>query len=176
MRPDAAWCGQCYADFRPPAPTPAPEPVPAAVPTVAAQAAYGVPAGDPLTQPLLDFLPARPEAAAPEVPAQPAAVTSERTWPCGRCASPNPLTASACSVCGTPFLAEVGGDARRMLVLPLVGDLGSMSRGKRIGLALALVGIVLTPLALITLLLTGSPPADKPTSGDSQVVTVNPQP
>ena len=176
MRPDAPFCGQCYADFRP-----APAPAPAQVVTAPATAAYGAPAADPLTQPLLDFLPpAAPvePAAAPAVPA-PAAAASEPTWPCTRCASPNPFAAVACGVCGTPFLAQVSADSKVNLVLPLVGDLGAMSRGRRVGLGLGAVALVCVPVALLTLVLTSRPPetgtvVDVPETSVSQETPTGP--
>ena len=155
-RPDAQWCGQCYADLRP-ATAPAPAPVPPA-PT----AVYGEPAPDPLTAPLL--------ALAPELPAAPAPAAAEPTWPCLSCQERNPLSASSCLACGSGFLAAArSGDAG--LSLPLVGDLTTMSRGKRAAVAAGLVAAVLVPLALLTLLTTKSPPAE--TTGTDTVTTVS---
>lgn len=141
LRPDALWCGQCHADLRPPPPPPT-APAPAAV--------YGVAAGDPLTQPLLDLLPV------PPVPTE-GSEGSEPTWPCVRCETANPLSASVCTGCGAGFLAAVRDAEAPLLVLPVVGDLGAMSRGGRIGLALVLVAAIVAPLALLTLLLTQRP-------------------
>lgn len=143
LRPDAPWCTLCYADLRP---KPAPAPPVTAAP---ATAAYSAPAGDPLTQPLLDFL-------GPSVPAQPTP-GAQPTWPCSRCEARNPFASSQCSVCGGDFLAAVKDADAPRLVLPLVGDLGAMSRGRRAGLALGLVALLLVPLALLTLLLTHRP-------------------
>ena len=151
-RADATFCGQCYADFRPPPPA---ESAPLAV---APGAAYGLPAADPLTAPLLDVV--LPTQAAP---VQAPAPTTEPTWPCSRCAAPNALSLSACGTCGAAFLQAVAEETRVSLVLPVVGDLGRFSRGQRIGIALGAIAAVLVPLALLTLLLTGKPPAsDKP--------------
>lgn len=156
LRPGAPWCTLCYTDLRP---QPEPEPVaqePSAPLTVPATAAYGVPVGDPLTQPLVDFLPrAAPRAEVPAAQAQAA-------WPCLSCSAVNPLSEDRCSVCGQPFLAAVKASDKPLLVLPLLGDLGAMGRGKRLGVAAGLVAIVLVPLALITLLLTERPPANAP--------------
>jgi ribosomal protein L40E len=158
LRPGAPWCTLCYTDLRPKV---EPEPVPVAAEpslpvTAPVGAAFGIPAADPLTQPLTDFLPVQPsEEAAPAV--EP---TSAATWPCTTCAAANPISEDSCSVCGQPFLAAMKVLDKPLLVLPVVGDIGAMSRGGRIGLAMALVAMLLVPLALITLLLTGRPPKD----------------
>lgn len=112
-------------------------------------------AADPLTQPLLDFLP--PAQAVPVPAATEAAPGTEATWPCTRCDTANPLSAAVCSRCGGGFLAGIRDNEQPLLVLPIVGDLGAMSRGRRLGLALALVAAVVLPLALLTLLLTQRP-------------------
>lgn len=158
VRLGADFCGQCYADFRPPTPQPSAPLVPA--PT----AAYGVPAADPLTAPLLEVLlpvsaPVEAEAPRPAGPQQPP------TWPCSRCAAPNEMSAAACATCGAQFLQTVAEESRVTLVLPVVGDLGRYSRGQRLGLALGAVAAVLVPLALLTLLLTGKPPASPAPTG-----------
>ncbi len=168
LRPGAPWCTLCYADLRPP-PEPEPAPVvpePSLPLTAPVGAAFGIPAADPLTQPLTDFLPVPP----PGEHAQPVAAT----WPCTTCAAANPITADSCAVCGQPFLAAMKVLDKPLLVLPVVGDIGAMSRGGRIGLAMALVAMLLVPLALITLLLTGRPPKDTtplPTAPGVTVVT-----
>lgn len=156
VRPDATFCGQCYADFRPPPPAPA---VPATPP---ATAAYGTPAPDPLTAPLLDVV--LPAQAAPS-PAQAEKTTG---WPCTRCSHLNPFRETVCAVCSAPFLATVAEEGKVSLTLPVVGDLSRYGRGQRAGIALAAILVVLLPLALITLLLTKAPPsnpAPSPTSG-----------
>lgn len=172
VRPDAAFCGQCYADFRPkPAAAPAPPPPTAPAPT----AAYGVPAGDPLTAPLLDFLPEVPTAPATAVgAAAPAVPAGEPTWPCQRCDSANPIAASVCEVCGSSFLAAVSEESKISLVLPGIGDLGRFSRAQRIALAFGALAAVLLPLALVTLLLTDRPPATPAPSSPGTVVTTTP--
>lgn len=160
VRPDADWCGQCYESLRP---------VPAAPDVAAAPAVAASPAvQDPLTSPLLSFL---PEVVAPTA-AVPAAVTaaelprpaagSTATWPCTQCQTVNALEASVCTACGSSFLAAVREDNKPLLVLPVVGDLGALSRPQRLLLALAAVAMLLLPLAAITLLLTESPPAQGP--------------
>lgn len=165
LRPDAPWCTLCYTDLRP---KPAPEPV-APAPT----AAYRAPVGDPLTQPLHEFLPPATSLALPalvEVSPSP-----EPTWPCVHCSAPNPMTSTICSVCGSAFLASEKNDSTPLLVVPGVGDIGRLSRAQRIGLALGAVTAVLLPLAVITLLLTGSPPKDQITTVvDAPTVSASP--
>jgi hypothetical protein len=165
-RPDAQWCGQCYADFRPPS---LPElPVTAPI-TAPASASYGEPVGDPLTGPLLDLLPDVPAVPAPT--AEPVVPVAEAAWPCTTCGAANPLSEPACGACGAPFLAQVRGNGPS-LVLPLVGDLFALSRGQRLGVAGAAVLALVLPLALLTLLLTHSPPASTRTG--SQTVPTAP--
>ena len=65
-------------------------------------------------------------------------------WPCTTCGQDNPLQASACTACGLPFLG--GRDAAvPRLALPVVGDLGRLSRGQRVVAAGAvlLLGVLL---------------------------------
>lgn len=166
VRPDALWCGQCYADFRP---TAAPEPPPAPPTVPAPTALYGVAAGDPLTQPLLEFL--TPVA---DVPAPlPATAVEEPTWPCSRCQAQNVLSVSSCAVCGGGFLAGVTDSDKPLLVLPVVGDLGAMSRGRRLGLAAAVVAAVVVLIAAITFLLAERAP-EQPAGGTVTSVTISP--
>ena len=162
LRGDAPWCTLCYTDLRPKPATVVPPPP--AVP--APSAVYGMPAGDPLTQPLLDLaLPLTPP---------PAPVTAAvPTWPCSMCEASNPLSESHCITCGKPFLAAV--QESPTLVLPGVGDLSRFSRGQRACLALAAVAAVLVPLALITLLLTGRP-SDSGTTVPSDQSTIQTTP
>ena len=152
LRPDAPWCTLCYTDLRP---KPAPEPPPPPPTTAPARAAYGVPAPDPLTQPLVDFLPRAGAPLPATEPTEPAAAGT--VWPCTACQAPNPLAEPVCSVCGQPFLAAIRTGGKPLLVLPLVGDVGALGRGQRIGLALGLVVALLIPLALVTMFLTGKP-------------------
>lgn len=170
-RPDAQWCGQCYADFRPKPAVPVPPP-PAAAPV---NAPSGRVAGDPLTAPLLELLapettPA-PALAAP-TPVAAAEPAEAPSWPCTRCELRNPLTETSCSSCGAPFLADARTDRPR-LVLPVVGDVFRLSRGQRALVALAAVAAIVVPLALLTLLLTQRPATgggtQSPDAGTSQL-------
>jgi hypothetical protein len=171
LRPAAPWCTLCYADLRPkPVPVDPPAPPVSATPPVTAS--YGVPAGDPLTQPLVELLPAvvGPSEQEPEGPA----VVGGATWPCTVCDAPNEIEQSICSACGQPFLASIRVGDKPVLVLPIIGDLGAMSRAQRAGVAVGLVALVLVPLALITLLLT--PAKDKQVPVQTPVVTTSTQP
>lgn len=137
LRAGAPWCTLCYADLRPKVEVRpvVVEPPPVAVPV---RAAYGLPAPDPLTGPLTD------PGGAPT-----AGVRPEATWPCATCGAANGLTAPACGACGAGFLASLRADQGPLLELPVVGDLGAMSRAQRLGLAF---GAVLVLLALIVVL------------------------
>lgn len=165
VRPDAAFCGQCYADFRPPVVA-----VPAPVHVVHTPApVYGVPAPDPLTAPLSSVL----QAGLP-VDSAASVVANEVTWPCLTCGVSNPLSAESCTACGNGFLAAARGETH--VVLPLIGDITAMSRGRRLGVAGAVVAALLVPLALITLVLTKRPPADTGPSTPGPVTRVTATP
>ncbi|MCU1621385.1 MAG: hypothetical protein JWL79_230 [Frankiales bacterium] len=149
VRPEATFCGQCYADFRPAPPVAPLVPAPTA--------AYGPAAADPLTAPLLDVV--LPPRAVPTQPGPaPAAPASKTTgWPCSRCEHLNDFADVLCTTCSSPFLAKVAEETAVSIRLPLVGDLSRLGRGQRAGIAFAAILIVLVPLALITLLLTHAP-------------------
>src|SRR4051812_47401293 len=119
VRPDASWCGQCYADLRPaPEPAPAPAPAPAPVQAPAPAATLVVDPLDPLGLPvdLLSSGSPEPSAAAiPEVPAQAAPALpgalpvdpAPTTWPCLRCGTTVPLAEDECPNCHAKFLDPV---------------------------------------------------------------------
>lgn len=134
LRPGSPWCTLCYADLRPQPVEPPPPPPP--VLTAPPAAAYGTPALDPLTAPAaaLGLPPSVPLAA---------------SWPCTTCGASNALTDSACAACGAGFLSSLRDTEAPLLELPVVGDLGKLSRGQRLGLA---AGVVLALLALVALL------------------------
>lgn len=131
LREGAPWCTLCFADLRP---ATAPLPVELPVPT---EAAYGLPAPDPL-------------AAAAPGPAP--SVGPDPTWPCATCGAANGLTADACAACGVGFLAGLRETEAPLLALPVVGDLGAMSRAQRLGLAAGLVLAIVVLTALLGLL------------------------
>ena len=177
-RADADFCGQCYADFRPPVPQPSAPVAPA--PT----ASYGIPASDPLALPLPEVTvptqvaPEEPAVAAPlaaAVPGRHGVPERQITWPCVRCSAKNDIDATVCQTCGTSFLQTVSEETRVTLKLPVVGDIHRFSRGQRAGLAFGALAVVLIPLALITLLTTGRPNSDssKSTGTTTTTTTVN---
>jgi hypothetical protein len=114
VRPDASWCGLCYADLRPP--PPAREPAPVLTAEVSAGPAQFVgpaltnapvatvveaPVADPLTGPLPGAAPVEPEPV---------------TWPCGRCGYLVPFDEDACPDCHARFLeSALPGTDRRLL-------------------------------------------------------------
>lgn len=179
LRPGSPWCTLCYTDLRPPEQRPVQPAAPAEEPPAPAPQAR---VGDPLTQPLIDFLPtaAIPAPAPVPVAEQPAVVPPvpgvEPTWPCTSCGAPNPLSSNACATCGAAFLSDVAQEGRPGLVLPLVGDLTRISRGQRLLVALGFVVLLSLVVAVLTLLLTHSPaqpPTESPT-GEPTVTVITP--
>ncbi|MCW2543383.1 MAG: hypothetical protein JWM40_935 [Frankiales bacterium] len=163
LRPGSPWCTLCYADLRTPEERPVAEPPPPPA----------VPAGDPLTQPLIDFLPSSVLPPAPRAPESPLSPLSPLTtpsplddpvpdvgptWPCSACGTSNPIAAAKCGACGAAFLATVALESRAALVLPVVGDLTRMSRSQRLLVAMTLVVALVLFVAVITLLLAKRPP------------------
>lgn len=126
LRPGAPWCTQCYAALGAP------------VPVVPRQERR------PETAP--------PSLARPAPPVPPPAAPAGAAWPCDSCAHANPLDADVCAACGTPFLAAAR-EGEPALVLPVVGDLATLSTVRRFGAALALVAVLLLVAALLGLLL-----------------------
>lgn len=122
-----------------PAPVVAPPAAPLATPLAAAAAPAGL---DPLTAP----------AEALGLPARGASATAEPTWPCVTCGAGNLLTASVCAACGAGFLAGLREAEGPLLELPVVGDLTRLPRAQRLGLALAIVLVVLALIVGIGLL------------------------
>ncbi|HVE97557.1 MAG TPA: zinc ribbon domain-containing protein [Mycobacteriales bacterium] len=123
IKVDADWCGQCYADLRPPPPPQQ------ARPLVTSPGGTGQP-GDPVFAP-------HDSAGTPASPlwtdASPAKPTG---WPCADCGTLNDFELTACVQCGTPFGAglsagrpELPGDRRTRLFVA-------------IGIALAFVVLV----------------------------------
>jgi hypothetical protein len=177
LRLDAGWCGQCYHDLRPAPVVEAPAPPPSAPVTATPAARFGVPAVDPLTQPLIDFLPPAAPVTGPSAPqpAQPSPAAASRalpTWTCQVCQSSNVITELRCGTCGGSFLGSDGDQP--LLVLPGVGDVTKLSRGQRLGLAGAVLALVLVPLAVLTLLLTQRPPAAPATGSTPSAATSDP--
>lgn len=176
VRPDAQWCTLCYLDLRPKTPAGTPtdgevDPLTAplldvVLPPMTAATVSSAPAPDPLGTPVADPL-ADPFADPLADPLAGGRGPRGATWPCTQCGAANTLNAAACQTCGSSFLAAA--QERESLVLPLVGDLHQMSRGRRLGLAALVVLALLIPLALVTVLTTGAPPAG--TSSDPGTAT-----
>ena len=164
VRADAPWCTQCFLNLRtpepaPPAPAPAVPAPPVAVdpapaprhaapgpPLLPEQSAYAP--VDPLTAPLHAVL-------APPVPQEPLARAAQagRAWPCASCGADNAFELDACASCGQGFLSVLAGGTASLHV-PGVGDLGTMSKGKRTGVALG-AALALVLLVLVVGLLLG---------------------
>jgi ribosomal protein L40E len=133
----AQWCTQCYADLRPPAPepaAPAPESAPGSEPGPATDTRTGASAAQPD-----EGLAAGTQAGAPAARSRHRApgdaAAAEPGWPCPRCGTVNDLAAAACSSCGSGFLADLAADRG----IPAVPALTGLSRGARLGVALAAV-------------------------------------
>ncbi|MFL6238031.1 MAG: double zinc ribbon domain-containing protein [Actinomycetes bacterium] len=147
LRPDAAWCGQCYADLRP-APAPPQAAAPAGVPLAAAP-----PSPDPLEAPLTDLLggaaaePSPPAVAVAEAPAP-------ASWPCGRCHTMVPFDEDFCDNCGAKFLDPALPGTQRRLVDRL--PRADQHRASTAALVMVVGGLALTGLfvALFALLST----------------------
>ena len=78
---DADWCGQCFADLRPPPPAPSQPPPP---PTSGVPRTSGA-------------------AVATDAPVPTSEAVDGAWWPCAVCGARNPLELDACARCGTPF-------------------------------------------------------------------------
>ncbi|HEY0486226.1 MAG TPA: zinc ribbon domain-containing protein [Mycobacteriales bacterium] len=126
----AAWCPQCFAELREPERGTGPEHGPG-------------PGTEPAAGPVPDAAPGAPASRR----ARHRAADDETTpgWPCPSCGTVNDLAAGACATCGEPFLAGLAAD-RGVPVLP---RLEALSRGARIGAALAAVAGVLVVLAVL---------------------------
>lgn len=140
--PNAAqWCSLCFADLRPPAPVREPVSVPA--PPVADTTIVAPPVSVPASAAALPLPTLPPAAAVPSSAKHAAPALPEATWPCPRCSAPVPLSLDACEACGAGFLA--GATTAMAMRLPVVGDVGKMSRGQRmlVGSGIAVVMMVL---------------------------------
>lgn len=146
VRADAPWCTQCFLSLRQ-APVPVAPAVPVQAPAPVALVPAPVPSGvDPLTAPLHAVVGDPLLAPGAGAPAEaPADATVERTWPCAACGSANGFDLDACNACGQGFLASLAGGGGS-LVLPVVGDLATMSKAKRMGVAF---GAVLALMLLV---------------------------
>ena len=95
--------------------------------------------------------PGLPAAAGPP-PGPTADSTTGPAWPCTSCGANNPLTLTACAGCGAGFLSTLRAAEGPLLELPVVGDLGALSRAQRLGLAAGVVGAVLVLVLVFGLL------------------------
>ena len=121
VRPDASWCGLCYADLRPPAPAAPVQTAPApVVPTQGpptADAAVNAPvtlvADPPAADPFTDPVAAASPGVVPVVP-------TPSGWPCARCGELVPFTDDECPDCHARFLESPlpGGDRTLLDRLP----------------------------------------------------------
>lgn len=82
----------------------------------------------------------------------PAAPRGLGGWPCSGCGAVNAVELDACAACGTGFLAGLRREEPPLLVLPGVGDVTRLSRGQRLGLAGAVVLVIVLLVALLSVL------------------------
>src|SRR5262249_32441632 len=156
--PEAQWCSLCYADLREPAPVRerAVAPVAPAADDAELPMAMAAHNGSPLGATaaseharLLDRPdpadPASAAEAAPDVATDPA----EAQWPCMACGEQVPLSLDTCPACGAGFLA--GATTTASTRLPVVGDIGRMSRTQRL---LVGCGIAVGVMILLVLVAT----------------------
>jgi hypothetical protein len=150
---DARWCSLCFADQREPTAVTAADPVVAthvAVPDdaesllVGASDALSMPI-DALLQPDAPLAPGSAPQAAASTSGEPQ-VAAEACWPCTKCDERVPMSLDACPTCGSSFLSGTGGAPS--MQLPVVGDVGRLSRTQRLlfGLVIA-VGVMVVLVA-----------------------------
>lgn len=155
LAPAAQWCGLCFADLRP-APSPPesaaapPAPVIDALPSPR-QATPQAAAVAPTEPGVGEAVVTDPTVAAGGGPSA-AGTIARPTWPCSGCGASVDVDLDACSICGTGFLGALRGSSGG-IDLPVVGNLGRFSDRSRVvlgagvGIALALIMVILTALA-----------------------------
>jgi hypothetical protein len=75
----------------------------------------------------------------------------DATWPCFTCGASMPMADQVCSQCGSAFLS--GADAPLSVNLPGVGDVTSMTPGKRVGvMAAGALGMAIVLLLVLSVL------------------------
>ena len=150
VRADAPWCTLCYADLRP---APAPVAVVAAPAATAAEELAAL-AYDPLTAPLaLVEAGGHGHVSSGSLTETAESAASEKVtgWPCTRCGAVVSFDESACSSCGTEFLAGAAGEPDFVQRIAA----GGISTGKQVMIiAGGTVGLV--ALLLIVLLIAGA--------------------
>ncbi len=149
VRDGAPWCLLCHSDLRPP-PECEPEPVDGPI-----DGPVNKPVDRGSDQLTAALVAGSAGAVAPPTQARHAAEPgpeSEARWPCTGCGADNALDATACATCGTGFLAGLHAADSASLTLPVVGDVGRLSRNARLVLAVGLglvVALLLTGLVLL---------------------------
>jgi ribosomal protein L40E len=151
--PAAQWCSLCYADLREPVPVREPVTVPE-TPSAPLDAAVLAPTVVQAVQPQAPSVPSPAEPAAdpitsPSEGKHAAAVGDTLGWPCPRCGAQVPISLDACNSCGERFLA---GATSATVRVPVLGDVGALSRTQRLmfgaGIAIAVM-VVLVLLATL---------------------------
>lgn len=152
---EAQWCSLCFADLREPVPVREQVSVPAAPdPEATTAAVVAAPTnGRPSPDALLGLPEPAPvvvsDAAADDTAEASALQPQERaaaTWPCGRCGEQVAMSLDVCPTCGAGFLEGATGPVS--VHLPVVGDMGKMSRSGRL-----MVGAVISIVVMIVLVL-----------------------
>jgi hypothetical protein len=152
---EAQWCSLCFADLREPAPARERVSVPAGAETaaVAAETTEMTAALSTVARPAGDDLLGLPEKVTEAVAAAPLAeptedeAAEEAKWPCLTCGEQVPISLDACHACGAGFLA--GATTQPSVHLPVVGDLGRMSRNQRLALGFGLCLVVMVILVVL---------------------------
>jgi hypothetical protein len=152
---EAQWCSLCFADLREPAPVRERVSVPAAASEgeiAETNSAAAAPLADVRPDPktLLDVPRRTP---APDPAGEPDSAAADETdkveeakWPCLRCGEQVPISLDACTACCAGFLA--GSTTAPSVRLPVVGDIGRLSRSQRLT-----VGLIISLCVMIVLIL-----------------------
>lgn len=151
---EAQWCSLCFVDLREPTPARERVSVPAARSAAEAPAPAAATALTNGARPDPDALLGLPAPAEVSVPTEAAEDTSteagapeEAKWPCLRCGEQVPISFDACHACGAGFLA--GSTATPSARLPIVGDIGRLSRSQRLALGFGVSILVVVLLVLL---------------------------
>jgi ribosomal protein L40E len=113
LAPDAEWCGQCFAPV---------ERAPAALPEPpAAEAVAAAEARDPIPPPVEPMAVATPGGGGLEI------ARGTGSWDCAVCGERNPIEASRCSVCQTPFARLFERPEERTRIEPKTAALWSLA-------------------------------------------------
>jgi hypothetical protein len=156
---DAQWCSLCFTDLREPAPVVSPEPAAApepepvgvaAAPGAVAAAVGGTATSSAARAAAADALLAT-ATTAPVADAEVGAGGGGKpvTWPCQACGETVAIELDACPSCGSGFLS--GASSEVSVRLPVLGDIGGLSRSQRL---LAGLGVSLVVMVILVLLAT----------------------